>query len=452
MKRAGILLMVLAVLAISWMAAANIVVADTGDDAHYESTLLSGSREGVEGVRVSGRRSTRTVNDGYMDFVLGYDAASGVSESSFELGGRSSGEVPVDYGTYNFDIFDGLNSGGSSIGGDGMDKDDLPLPCAAIADETAAGQTKTETMYLRDLCEYWPISVDRWGRQETEARSEAIGEQLRPLLPVPEDTLVRASVTKDEEGHIREYDCSVVGGSNYELRTYNYSSCYIITVELYSRGEEGEYIWQSGRIYSLETEADEEREEYVPIPESFRLALEGFEVYDIVEAPVVGGVLLLERGDTALRIVQLSGAGEILQDLELPRSEENVGASFVAGEDWVLVKQHGLVHSLVPDADGVYVTGPAYDLRETAGYAGDWWSYEEYFDFDGERLVSLIPVDFRYIGYYTSVSRYDSNPDDARDGLLYLAVATPEEILLSEELYPSLYTNGLSLYWSVEIE
>ena len=190
----------------------------------------------------------------------------------------------------------------------------------------------------------------------------------------------------------------------------------------------------------------------MPIPESFRLALEGFEVYDIVEAPVVGGVLLLERGDTALRIVQLSGAGEILQDLELPRSEEDVGASFVTGEDWVLVKQHGLIHSLVPDSDGVYAAGPVYDLRDTAGYANNWWSYEEYFDFDGERLVSLIPVDFRYIGYYTSVSRYDSNPDDARDGLLYLAVATPEEILLSEELYPSLYTNGLSLSWGVEIE
>ena len=114
MKRAGILLIVLAVLAAGFMAAANIVVADTGDEAHFESALLSGSREGVEGVRVSGRRSTRTVNDGYMDFVLGYDAASGVSESSFELGGRSSGEVPVDYGTYNFDIFDGLSSGGSS--------------------------------------------------------------------------------------------------------------------------------------------------------------------------------------------------------------------------------------------------------------------------------------------------------------------------------------------------
>ena len=116
---------------------------------------------------------------------------------------------------------------------------------------------------------------------------------------------VRASVTKDEWGHIREYDCNVIGGSSYELRTYNYISCCIITMELYSRGEDGEYIWQSGRIYSLETEADEEREEYVPIPESFRLALEGFEVYDIVEAPVVGGVLLLERGDTAVSYTHL---------------------------------------------------------------------------------------------------------------------------------------------------
>ena len=50
MKRAGILLIVLAVLAAGFMAAANIVVADTGDEAHFESALLSGSREGVEGV------------------------------------------------------------------------------------------------------------------------------------------------------------------------------------------------------------------------------------------------------------------------------------------------------------------------------------------------------------------------------------------------------------------
>lgn len=451
MKRAGILLIVLAVLAAGFMAAVNIVVADTGDDAHFESKLLSGSREGVEGVRVSGWRSDNTTNNGKMNFALGYDAGSGVSESTFQLG-RLDSETGTDYGTYNFDIFDGLNSSGSSSGGDGMDKAELPLPCAVIADETAAGQTYTETMYLSELCEYWPISVDRWGRQETEERSEAIGEKLRPLLPVPEDTLVTATVTKDEEGCIREYDCYVTGGSSYELRTYNYTSCFIITVELYSHGEEGEYIWQSGQTYSMETELDEELEIYVPIPESFRLALEGFEVYDIVETPGVGGALLLERGDTALRVVQLSGTGEILQDLELPRSEEDVGASFVTGEDWVLVKQHGLIHSLVPDSDGVYVAGPAYDLRDTAGYSNNWWRYDEYFDFDGERLVSLIPVEFRNIGYYTSVSNYDSNPDDARDGLLYLAVATPEEILLSEELYPSLYTNGLKLFWSVEIE
>lgn len=451
MKRAGILLIVLALLAAGFMAAANIVVADTGDDAHFESTLLSGSREGVEGVRVSGWRSDNTTNNGKMNFVLGYDAGSGASESTFQLG-RLDSETGTDYGTYNFDIFDGLNSGGSSSGGDGMDKDDLPLPCASIADETAAGQTKTETMYLSELCEYWPISVDRWGWSEVEGLSTEISEKLHPLLPVPEDTLVTATVTKDEEGCIREYDCYVTGGSSYELRSYNYNSCFIITVELYSRGEEGEYIWQSGQTYSMETELDEELEIYVPIPESFRLALEGFEVYDIVETPGVGGALLLERGDTALRVVQLSAAGEILQDLELPRSEEDVGASFVTGEDWVLVKQHGLIHSLVPDSDGVYVAGPAYDLRDTAGYSNNWWRYDEYFDFDGERLVSLIPVEFRNIGYYTSVSNYDSNPDDARDGLLYLAVATPEEVLLSEELYPSLYTNGLKLFWSVEIE
>lgn len=449
MKRAGILLIVLALLAAGFMAAANIVVADTGDEAHFESTLLSGSREGGEGVRILGYGHRSTVNTPDMYFNLDYDAGSGTSESTFQLGSQDS-ETGTDYGTYNFDIFDGLNSGWSSSGGDGMDKAELPLPCASIADETAAGQTKTETMYLRDLCEYWPISVDRWGRQETEERSEAIGEKLRPLLPVPEDTLVTATVTKDEEGCIREYDCYVTGGSSYELRTYNYTSCFIITVELYSHGEEGEYIWQSGQTYSMETELDEELEIYVPIPESFRLALEGFEVYDIVETPGVGGALLLERGDTALRVVQLSGTGEILQDLELPRSEEDVGASFVIGEDWVLVEQHGLVHSLVPDADGVYVAGPVYDLRDTAGYASNIWSYGEHFYFDGERLASLIEVRFRWFG--NPIYQDDSFPDEPRDALLYLAVATPEEVLLSEELYPTLYNNGLNLWYTIEIE
>lgn len=449
MKRAGILLIVLALLAAGFMAAANIVVADTGDEAHFESTLLSGSREGGEGVRILGYGHRSTVNTPDMYFNLDYDAGSGTSESTFQLGSQDS-EIGTDYGTYNFDIFDGLNSGGSSSGGDGMDKDDLPLPCAVIADETAAGQTYTETMYLSELCEYWPISVDRWGWSEVEGLSTEISEKLRPLLPVPEDTLVTATVTKDVAGCIREYDCSVVGGSSYEIRCYNYESCCIIYVRLYSRGGDGEYELQSSRIYSMETELDEEFEMYAPVPGSFRLAFEGLEFGDIVEAPVGGGALLLGIGDTALRVVQLSGAGETLQDLELSRSEEDVGASFVIGKDWVLVEQHGLVHSLVPDADGIYVAGPVYDLRDTVGYASNIWSYGEHFYFDGERLASLIEVRFRWFG--NPIYQDDSFPDEPRDALLYLAVATPEEVLLSEELYPTLYNNGLNLWYTIEME
>lgn len=449
MKRAGILLIVLALLAAGFMAAVNIVVADTGDDAHFESTLLSGSREGGEGVRILGYGHRSTVNTPGMYFNLDYDVGSGTSESTFQLGSQDS-EIGTDYGTYNFDIFDGLNSGGSSSGGDGMDKDDLPLPCAVIADETAAGQTYTETMYLSELCEYWPISVDRWGWSEVEGLSTEISEKLRPLLPVPEDTLVTATVTKDVAGCIREYDCRVVGGSSYEIRCYNYESCCIIYVRLYSRGGDGEYELQSSRIYSMETELDEEFEMYAPVPGSFRLAFEGLEFGDIVEAPVGGGALLLGIGDTALRVVQLSGAGETLQDLELSRSEEDVGASFVIGEDWVLVEQHGLVHSLVPDADGIYVAGPVYDLRDTVGYASNIWSYGEHFYFDGERLASLIEVRFRWFG--NPIYQDDSFPDEPRDALLYLAVATPEEVLLSEELYPTLYNNGLNLWYTIEME
>ena len=43
-------------------------------------------------------------------------------------------------------------------------------------------------------------------------------------------------------------------------------------------------------------------------------------------------------------------------------------------------------------------------------------------------------------------------PDEPRDQILYLVVATPEELLLSEELYCSLVTNGMDPGYTIEIE
>lgn len=452
MKRAGILLIVLAVLAISWMAAANIVVADTGDDARYESKLLSGSREGGEGVRILGYGHRSTVNTPDMYFNLDYDAGTGTSESSFQLGSQDS-EIDTDYGTYNFDIFSGLNTGGSSSGGDGFAIDDLPLPCAIIAEDVDAGETSTATMRLADICDYWPVKADFWNRETDKELNEVLSERL--LLPVPEDTIVEASVTRAEDGCIREYDCNIVGGTNYYINCLSFPSSYFIYVTISSLSPEGSRVPSPGPLYHMDTEFYEEMELYMPVTDSFRLLFDSFasEIHGCVEVPGCGVLMLISDG-AACRLVQFDASGELVQDLDLSSTYGNDWVEFYAGDNWVLVDHGGVISTYVPEG-GVFVPGPTYDLTKLPAYDpsvyGNMRNYNsKQYAFDGERLASLIEVRFRWFG--NPIYQDDSFPDEPRDALLYLAVATPEEVLLSEELYPTLYNNGLNLWYTIEME
>lgn len=450
MKRAGIIFCVLAVLAVGWMTAANIAVGAVAEDVRFESELRAGSREAAGGVRILGEGVDTTVNDEYMYFDLAYDAGSGVGSCDFSLEG---GSRPVQsLHVYDLYIFDQLNSSGSSNGG--IELSDLPAPCAAVAARAAAGQTLEETMYLSEVCDYYPLRVDSWGAIHLDEELQAaVDEHIR--LPVPEDLCVTASVTKDAAGNVCEYECRTLQGgrSGVEVQCYNLISSCLVSVRLWQEDEEGITVWQPGPLYHMDTVWNEARNEYEPVPESFRLLSVEVCPDSAVEAPG-GGALLLETGAEFCRLTQLSPSGELLTELSFPRLNEDERVYFYLSEDadadWFLIEQGSEVRSFVRGPEGLFASGPVYDLSSapaTEFIPGSWPDSVSY-DFDGERLACLTVRGLRFTG---APIVDDPNPTEPRDRILQLAVVSPGALLFAEDLYCTLTTNGVDPRFSVEM-
>lgn len=446
MRRAGIIFCVLAILAVAGLVWANAAIGATAEGATYESRPLSGSREGAEGVVVSCKAEVRTASEEYLCFSLDYDAGTGLTGCRSRL--QSSVPGISFANVYDLRIWDKANASASTSGGSGFSPEELPVPCARLAEETAPGETREETMLLSDVCDCWPFYVDSWGGSYLDAELQAVvSENLR--LPIPEGTTVTASVTRDEDGAIREYSSHIVGDPVYDVSCYSFTSSFLVAVSALERDEEGSYNVARQDFYHMDSVWAEEHNSYEPVPESFRPVLEGFTADECVEAPT-GGALLLSRGEGLCRVVQLSPSGEVLTELELPCGPED-RAEFIPGsnpaygapETWVLVKSGWQYQTLVPDEGGVYRPGPAYDLGSAGAGLDSADVYRGVYAFDGERLACLFTCDNR------KYSGEEPDLTDPRTQLGYLYVSSPDELLFADELYCSLTTNGLGIYFGL---
>jgi hypothetical protein len=195
-------------------------------------TVLSGDRAAAAGISVT----NRTVCGGhlYWDTVYtvgeGLDTATSFTFAQTERGWSRESESRLD-------IYCPLNFG---IGGNAIDLEEqssysgVPIaPVLDVAGRTPAGETREETLRLRDYYEYYPLTVEfspyLYGGPDRDAElAQAFVDYLK--VPVPATHRIQVSVAKDSGGSIVNVDCQSVSGevSFRSLSVMTDGGCYFI--------------------------------------------------------------------------------------------------------------------------------------------------------------------------------------------------------------------------------
>ena len=119
-------------------------------------------------------------------------------------------------------ITDRLSSSGSGT----FEPEDLPVPCRYILDRAAPGGTYSETFPLSDCCDHWPFFVDEGFSEIGRGLDELLSGEL--AQPVPEDTVVEASVTLNTNGEVREYSCNIISLSLIHILKNRHLSAFML--------------------------------------------------------------------------------------------------------------------------------------------------------------------------------------------------------------------------------
>ena len=388
MKRAVLILIILSLVSGLGLGAAALAIGSQRDAAYIASASDAGGGVSLEGLRLGARAEFRGRAGCRLVHSLSYDAASDRSSCCFEL---RYGSEYTDTGSNYWTPFinDWLNAGGSGT----YEPDELPAPCQYILGRAEPGGTHTETFPLSDCCDNWPFRVDE-DLRDADAEVDALlaGELAQP---VPEDTLVTASVTLNAKGEIKEFNCSVTGGSSIWADCRVLGGFYVLSFADMS----ADYGAQRTRVYVLDARWSEEYGAYVPDTSSLRYLTELRELSASIDTPAGGG-LLLEAAEDGYRLIQLSPEGELMGTLHADYADaEYHSARLVAGGDWTLLVQEGLVTAFDYE-DGRIVHGHDYELPSVSFGR----NYNYIYAYDGDRLCALAVR--RSIGWYSGEPGY----------------------------------------------
>ena len=388
MKRAVLILIILSLVSGLGLGAAALALESQRDAAYIASASETGGGVSLEGLRLGARAEFRGRAGCRLVHTLCYNAASDSSICGFEL---RYGSEYTDTGSSYWTPFinDWLNAGGSGT----YEPDELPAPCRYILGRSEPGKTHTETFPLSDCCDSWPFVVDD-DLSNVSADMDALlsGELAQP---VPGDTLVTASVTLNAKGEIKQFNCSVTGGSSIWADCRVLGGFYVLSFADMS----SYYEAQRTRVYVLDARWSEEYGAYVPDTSSLRYLTELRELSASIDTPAGGG-LLLEAAEDGYTLIQLSPEGELMGTLRADYADaEYHSAWLVAGEDWTLLVQEGLVTAFDYE-DGRIVYGHDYELPSVS-FARD---YDYIYAYDGDRLCALAVG--RSIGWYSNEPGY----------------------------------------------
>lgn len=388
MKRAVLILLILSLVSVLGLAGAGLALDSKRDAAYIASASDTGGGVPLEGLTLSAKAEFRGRAGCRLRHTLRYDADSDKSLCAFELG---FGSEYTDFGASYWTPF--INDWLSSSGSGTFELSDLPAPCLYILDRAEPGGTYTETFPLSDCCERWPFRVD----DDLSEVSKDLGGLLAGELaqPVPEGAMVEASVTLNGKGQVTGYECNLISGGGIWADCRAFENFYILSFA----DMNADYEPQRTRVYVLDALWSEEHGAYVPDTSSLRYLTELRELSASIDTPD-GGALLAEAGEDGYTLIQLSPEGELMGRLHTGYAgAEYRGARLVAGEDWTLLVQEGLVTAFDYE-DGRIVYGHDYELPSVS-FARD---YDYIYAYDGDRLCALAVG--RSIGWYSNKPGY----------------------------------------------
>lgn len=298
-------------------------------------------------------------------FELGLDAASGEARCAFSL----EDMVAYSYGTISYYyVMSGVNC--CERPGEGFDEAELPEPWHTLAAQAAPGETVSMTARLADWSETWPISVNGAGLSDfAKERSASVMS-----LPVPEDTMVEYTLTRDESGAVAGYGREYLSGGDYSIKTVTLDdACFTLALR-----QDG------GALYHLRLQSEKGRTQVEITTLRQLLKFEG--AAKLAQTPD-GGLVAFERGEGHMRLVSVSHEGEVLQDTYYSRDFEPGDFNVAAGEGWALCDEGGRIEAYA-GRGGKYEPQFACEPGDSGSYA---FSADAGYAVSGERAAVLIP-------------------------------------------------------------
>lgn len=466
MRKAFAVLALLLVLAVGIVTAAAVTVGGCADAVSLQHTTLYGDVSAAVGVRVTGRLQLHRRLFWEVEFPLVEDPGAVVTFEHHLLDQTQPGQGHEPSGV----MLSAYSIGGASTSGSFEEEDwrSLGEPFRSltpvfrdVASRAPAGEDYTETVYVKDYFDYYPLSVDvdvvkfdLWqlpdGSESTpEALSAAFAEFFR--VPVLEENTLTVSIGKNAAGQVQSvdvYDPENTGPELYGPSVVDGQAAYFAL----NFGEKTDVSLISGGagIYCLPYDIPDTADggEELPVIHPERLANvfplpQGTQVSEMIFSPQ-GTLLLLSRQDGWLCLTELEipdVPGEALRQIShqqvLPVAEGEYLRGSVLFDDCLLTADaRGAFVLLQQDAAGSYrpvLTGDV-TAAEAAGMSIP-FGPDMTFLWDGQRLVAA-----QY-----AVQMYHEGCND-----LYAAVFTADGLQYVGHIASSLSRNvGQSSPWSV---
>lgn len=214
MRKSLVLTLLLLALAASSLGYAHGWVDQRKDAVIIDETVLYGDRSVADGIALGCRVQS--------DYRLFWDtrytigAAPQIStDFTFSQVEQLPTSISRSSGVY-FGTFGGYGSGSSG----GLNMADEPAPNQDVASRTQPGEKHTETVYLKDYYDFYPIHVyfDRPSRFADNADTQQLFADYFRIPVHPQDS-VEITVEKDSAGNVRSLGVSSIQGNGIYIDT-----------------------------------------------------------------------------------------------------------------------------------------------------------------------------------------------------------------------------------------